>query len=393
VPTGATLVTGDCDDGSAAVNPAATETCNGIDDDCDGSIDGPGATGGTSWYADADSDGYGDAGTTTSACSAPAGYVASAGDCNDAVATIHPGASETCNSLDDDCDGTVDDGATGAATWYADADGDGYGDASSTTTSCSMPGGYVASGTDCDDADSAVNPGATEVGNGIDDDCDGSIDEDLTPAIAEGDIIFTEIDRQPRVGGTSTNTNAQWFEIYNTTDNDIDLSDWYIRRVSSSLGEDGFYVDPSAGLTIAAHDYAVFCKTDNFAAVSTSYSTMVCDYYWGSETHSATSSSTYWDNTYNIQRDEDSMAIYYGGNSSTGTQIDSVHWYYDATNGYWPRDAARSMQLDPSFYDSESNDSVDAWCSTTANVYFQWYYVSSSVREFGTPGRAGHACP
>jgi len=175
----------DCNDADAAVNPGATEVCNGIDDNCDGNID-EGVE--TTFYADADSDGYGDAGSTTSACSAPEGYVTDNTDCNDADAAVNPGATEVCNGVDDNCDGNIDEGVE--TTFYADADGDGYGDAGSTTSACSAPEGYVTDNTDCNDADAAVNPGATEVCNGVDDNCDGSIDEGVETifyADADGD--------------------------------------------------------------------------------------------------------------------------------------------------------------------------------------------------------------
>ena len=91
---------------------------------------------------------------------------------------MHPAATEACNGIDDDCDSLVDEsGATGESTWYADVDGDGYGDASAALAACDQPSGYVATSDDCDDADLAVNPGATEACNGIDDDCDGLTDE------------------------------------------------------------------------------------------------------------------------------------------------------------------------------------------------------------------------
>jgi hypothetical protein len=163
---------GDCNDTDASVRPGATETCNYRDDDCDGSVDE-----GTilTFYRDADSDGYGVATTTTTACSAPTGYVANSTDCNDSSASVRPGATETCNSVDDDCDGSVDEGVT--STYYRDADSDGYGVATTTTTACSAPTGYVSNSTDCNDSSASVHPGATEANNSIDDDCDGTIDE------------------------------------------------------------------------------------------------------------------------------------------------------------------------------------------------------------------------
>jgi|JI61114C2RNA_FD_contig_111_112306_length_3280_multi_4_in_0_out_0_1 hypothetical protein len=175
----------DCNDADGAVNPGATEVCNGIDDNCDGNTD-EGVE--NTYYADADGDTYGDAGSTTMACSAPEGYVSDATDCNDADGAVNPGATEVCNSIDDNCDGNTDEGVEN--TYYADADGDTYGDAGSTTMACSAPEGYVSDATDCNDADGAVNPGATEVCNGIDDNCDGNTDEGVQNtyyADADGD--------------------------------------------------------------------------------------------------------------------------------------------------------------------------------------------------------------
>jgi hypothetical protein len=175
-PVGYVASSTDCNDSNAAVHPGATEVCNGIDDDCDGSID-EGATGST-WYRDSDSDTYGNATNTMVACNQPVGYVASSTDCNDSNGAVHPGATEVCNGIDDDCDGNTDDGVS--ITYYRDFDGDGYGNATATTRACSAPVGYVANSSDCNDSNGAVHPGATEVCNGIDDDCDGNIDEGVT---------------------------------------------------------------------------------------------------------------------------------------------------------------------------------------------------------------------
>jgi hypothetical protein len=78
-----------------------------------------------------------------------------------------------------DCDGTADEEAIDPATWYADADGDGYGDAAVTAEACAQPSGFVADDQDCDDENAMVNPGATEVWyDGLDQDCSGGDDYD-----------------------------------------------------------------------------------------------------------------------------------------------------------------------------------------------------------------------
>ena len=174
-PTGFVADASDCDDGDASISPGASELCNGVDDDCDGTVDEDDAIDATTWYADADGDGYGDAATPTAACSQPSGYLSDLSDCDDDNNTVYPGASEVCDGLDNDCDGSTDEGAL--STWYADADGDGYGDAGSSTEACSRPSGYVADQTDCDDGDAAVSPADVELCNGVDDDCDGTVDE------------------------------------------------------------------------------------------------------------------------------------------------------------------------------------------------------------------------
>jgi hypothetical protein len=156
------------------------EICNGADDDCDGVVDGPSALNATTWYADTDSDGYGDAATSTDACSAPSGFVADGTDCDDADTGANPGATETCNGVDDNCDGTTDESsAIDATTWYVDGDGDGYGSSTTSQTACAQPTGTVADSTDCDDSNATAHPGATETCNNVDDNCDGTTDEGL----------------------------------------------------------------------------------------------------------------------------------------------------------------------------------------------------------------------
>ena len=283
----------DCNDNNSAVNPAATEVCNGIDDDCDDVIDNGFKF--NRYILDFDKDGYGDNDTSVEACAAPDGYISDNGsvyDCNDNNSAVHPGAAdaicngidnncngqtdegyesqttncgtgacaatgstscvsgqvvdsctkgqagiETCNGIDDDCDGSTDEGYVSQTTscgvgacartgtsscvngevqqnctagsktdevcngidddcdgvidnglvvhlYYRDADNDTYGNADNETLACAAPDGYVDNLTagnktiafDCNDRDAFVHPGAAEVCNGKDDDCDGVTD-------------------------------------------------------------------------------------------------------------------------------------------------------------------------------------------------------------------------
>ena len=184
----------------------------------------------STWYRDADGDGYGNASVTTQALTQPAGYVADSTDCNDSNASVHPNAPEICDGIDNNCNGRIDEGfglgaecevGVGACyregvmvcsggvavcnavagtptpevcdgidnncdgqidegvktTYYRDGDGDGYGNAAITTQACSAPAGFVANSLDCDDNNTSVHPGATEILDGIDNNCNGQIDE------------------------------------------------------------------------------------------------------------------------------------------------------------------------------------------------------------------------
>ncbi len=109
-------------------------------------------------------------------------------DCDDTDPASNPAAAETCNSVDDDCDGAIDDDATDATVWYVDADGDGFGDPGTPVTGCDPPDGTVDNADDCDDGDPWVSPAASDYpDDGIDADCSGADNTQVIPDAPAGD--------------------------------------------------------------------------------------------------------------------------------------------------------------------------------------------------------------
>ena len=168
----------DCDDTDATVYPGATETPgDGIDGDCDGT---------EICYADGDADGFGDGDTVASAdmdCS-DAGELPIGGqltDCDDDDGDRAPNLLEWCDDVDNDCDGEADEDAYDVDEWWLDADGDGFG-STELTLACDPPSGHVANADDCDDTDAAIHPDADEVCDGLDNDCDWTIDVNAVDA-------------------------------------------------------------------------------------------------------------------------------------------------------------------------------------------------------------------
>ncbi|MGK4001797.1 putative metal-binding motif-containing protein [Sorangium sp. So ce1036] len=146
---------GDCDDYRGHVHPGADEVCNEIDDDCDGQVDEELEV--TTHYEDSDGDGYGSFfGATVMAKCPPDGFAPSANDCDDRAPRVHPDADETCNLIDDDCDGRADEGVRPV---------------------CGI-GLCAREASTCDPASCVPGEPSAEVCNALDDDCDGEIDED-----------------------------------------------------------------------------------------------------------------------------------------------------------------------------------------------------------------------
>ncbi|MBO6938092.1 MAG: hypothetical protein JJ863_24195 [Deltaproteobacteria bacterium] len=170
--SGYSILPTDCDDADGDVSPVGVESCNGVDDDCNGIAD---FTFDNGDREDDDGDGAADTG-----CGGD--------DCDDRDPFVGPGFAELCNGRDDDCDGMVDEGVT-ETDWYVDVDGDGWG-AGPAMTMCGAGSGLVPRDGDCADTDRSVAPGGTERCNGVDDDCDGSVDEDASARCGGADALF-----------------------------------------------------------------------------------------------------------------------------------------------------------------------------------------------------------
>jgi hypothetical protein len=163
---------GDCNDSNAMINSLASEVCNSSDDNCNGQVNEGLIY--ADYYEDLDGDGYG-FGNALNACDQPVGYVSSNSDCDDSNVSINPNAQELCNTLDDNCNNSVDEGVL--ISFFVDSDLDGFGSGSAVLL-CAQTTGFVLVNGDCNDSNSLVNPSSTESClNTIDDDCDGLINE------------------------------------------------------------------------------------------------------------------------------------------------------------------------------------------------------------------------
>lgn len=166
--------TQDCDDQNSSVYPGAGEVCDGLDNDCDGVVDGAEAVARSPFYPDLDGDGFG--GPALSRCPTTAERDGAPGDCDDTRFDVSPEAREVCDGIDNDCDGFVDTDAPEGIR-FVDDDGDGYAPIRNATPTCRTGAGTSSSPTDCDDTDGSVSPSGTEICDERDNDCDGWIDD------------------------------------------------------------------------------------------------------------------------------------------------------------------------------------------------------------------------
>ena len=185
----------DCLDSNPRVNPNQPELCDdGLDNDCDGVVDTFGENQ-VVWYQDADGDGFGDPDITLEACATfvDTNWVPNNTDCDDGNSLRHPGIiDDDCDGVDDNCSGLADDDAE-LTTFYADVDGDGFGDPAVPLPACAPPKGSAMVDTDCDDSDALVYPKAVEFCDGLDNDCNGYPDDDFSITATRSGVNYLKI--------------------------------------------------------------------------------------------------------------------------------------------------------------------------------------------------------
>ena len=322
---GWTAADGDCDDEDPEVHPNREELCNGADDNCNDITD--------EGFADTDADGVADC-VDSEECDGVDndgdGVVDEdfADEDQDGIADCVD--TESCDGVDNDGDGEVDEGF--------DEDGDGY-------TQC----GSDSAEPDCDDADAAVHPGASEDGSNMqDDDCDGLIDEGNW---ADGDLVINEVMANPLA---VSDAHGEWFEIQNTSGEDR-----YLNGLVLLTGDDAYHViTASEPILLAAGAYAVLGSSGDMSQNGN----VAVDY-------------TYSDIA--LSNEVGSLTITAGE-----VTVDALSW---DDGGTMPDTDGASMILDPWWEVLGDRSDPTLWCAS----YLSW----DDRTDYGSPGAINASCP
>ncbi len=318
------LASVDCNDHDASVHPGADDPAgDGIDSNCDQEDGIARDSARDTGPVDADGD----------------GSLASV-DCNDEDATVHPGATDTPgDGIDQDCDGH-----DAAPTAEADADGDLYASAA-----------YA--GTDCDDTNPAIHPGAPETArDGIDQDCDGA--DFAATAFIAGDLVITEIMYDP---DAVSDSHGEWFELYNASGYTVSLRGLVVADDSAYGPADIFTVDED--VVVAPGARAVLAVDGD----SASNGGIPADYDFPGS---------------GVNLDNSADDLYVGIPAGrTYTTLDSVA--YDETRG-WPIAKGLSLELNDSKVNPTDNDRAANWCPATA--------IAGTTTDKGSPGKVSSGC-
>ncbi len=435
VPEGFVEDASDCNDNADTIFPGATEICDNIDNDCDSLIDDADSSLDISttltFYTDYDLDGYGTAASPVQACVGGPGISAVNTDCNDVNDAIHPGATEVCDSIDNDCDALTDDDdssldATTGSTWYRDGDSDGYGDASWTQQACLVPSGYVSDNTDCDDLSTSINPSAVEVCDSVDNDCDALTDDDdssldiatTTRWYVDNDTDGYGDENDPGLsycaapagtvddntdcddGAFSVNPGATDIPA-DSIDQDCDGSDAMYGvadlapgdlvvteimqnpfAVADTFGE-WFEVFNNSGVDVDLEGLYVYDAGTNTFTVSGSLVVADGEYVvFGVEGNTAVNGGVTlnydYPSSFALGNGSDEVSL--AASSAKTVVFDTVSYdggpLFPDPNGY-------SMSLDPTMLDSTSNDDGSNWCVATSTY---------GAGDYGTPGSDNDSC-
>ena len=260
----------------------------------------------------------------------------------------------------DDCD-DGDAGLNPDTVWYADVDGDGFGDLNNTQSQCLQPSGYLSDNTDCDDSNDTIYVGASDIiDDGIDQDCDGS---DATGLTAEellvGDLIITEFFIDGYIAGGAD----EWFELYNATTEVVDIFGLTIEDSANS-------VQVAEHVEIQPGSYFVMINNDSM----------------GSNGNFDLQNIPHYDYPYvQFNNGGDDIALVYD-DGSTQTVLASIT--YDNT-GVLDFHYAKGVSSIVSDRTIVSNDDSTLWCSSTSQYNLD---VATGNVYVGTPGAPNDSC-